>query len=308
MVFELNDALISGIIFAMENQERDFVLDAERCTLVCAEEADRSADRYYELPSWDSAAGYDIMERFVSHLYNPPASQALRSVLSSGRGVFRSFKQELKKYPEAERLWTRYKRREMAAVVQHWYNGLREAWGLEKIGEEPEDTEDLIRDDFIFRKAQAQTDADFISRSRMDTDREYIEQSPGSALASGIARLLRPDPASDLACMLIAQSLSRETAGFAAAHPFPEGKTETALITDLFVLPAYRGLGVGGALLSSLMGILAEQGFTFLAAMPPVSDSFCHFLLQRGFVCADGICAVQLDQLNLSIADKREVL
>lgn len=38
----------------------------------------------------------------------------------------------------------------MKREVIRWYNALREEWGLELIGEEPEETDDLVQDDFRF--------------------------------------------------------------------------------------------------------------------------------------------------------------
>ena len=73
----------------------------------------------------------------------------MRDALSAGRGVFRNFKNALKQSRDLERSWYRFKEREMRRVVAEWYNQEREAAGLERLGPEPEETEDLTVSDFV---------------------------------------------------------------------------------------------------------------------------------------------------------------
>jgi len=144
----------------MEDQEGEFYVDTLEGLVISvdAEEFDGDADegRYIVLPEWDSSEGFRMMEHFTAALRNALIREELSAALDRGRGVFRAFKDTLARYPETEKLWYAYKEREMKRVVIAWYNALRESWGLELIGEEPEDIEVLALEDFSFREGQAQ--------------------------------------------------------------------------------------------------------------------------------------------------------
>ncbi|MDR0910903.1 MAG: GNAT family N-acetyltransferase [Spirochaetaceae bacterium] len=157
MQFELNEAQIDEILFVMEDQNSNFIFDTESGEIINLDEqifTDKSentrGDRYIDLPDWDSSEGFLLMEHFAASLKNPIIQNKLRAALDRGKGVFRAFKDVLAEYPEAEQLWYSFKEREMRKVVLDWYNAMRETWGLEKIGLEPEDTDDLIFEDFKF--------------------------------------------------------------------------------------------------------------------------------------------------------------
>ena len=112
------------------------------------------SDRYYSLPVWDSISGFKLMEQFVTALKNALVADKLRNILSSGKGVFRNFKNVLKEYPEIEKQWFSFKEQKMKQVILSWYNDLRDFWGLEHLGFEPEENSELVQDDFFFRSFQ----------------------------------------------------------------------------------------------------------------------------------------------------------
>ncbi|MDR1596648.1 MAG: UPF0158 family protein, partial [Treponema sp.] len=157
MQFELTETLIDDIIFTMENQEwvsymdtvEGFVVGED--TLEFGELDNDTENRYIGLPDWDSSDGYNLMERFAAGLKNTVIRTRLSAALNRGKGVFRAFRDILAGHPEAEKLWYAYKNKEMKREVIRWYNALREGWGLERIGEEPEETGDLVQEDFLFR-------------------------------------------------------------------------------------------------------------------------------------------------------------
>jgi hypothetical protein len=163
MRFELSDALLDDIIFSMEDQNCEFWLDTVEGIVTGGPEdlsfygVDLGEDdgagglRYISLPKWDSSEGFNLMERFAVSFRNPLIQKKLTLALNKRKGVFRAFKDTLARYPEAEKLWFSYKEKEMKREVLNWYNGLREEWGLEKIGMEPEDSGDLVLEDFRFR-------------------------------------------------------------------------------------------------------------------------------------------------------------
>jgi GNAT superfamily N-acetyltransferase len=159
MQFELTDAIIDEILFAMEDQNGDFLFDTREGVVVDqnddGEEALEDTDdmeRYVSLPEWDSSAGFSLMQGFAASVKNPVLQVELNKALNRGRGVFRAFKDCLASHSEVEKLWYAYKEKAMHDIIVAWYNALRVEWGLEKIGPEPEETDDLILEDFKFRK------------------------------------------------------------------------------------------------------------------------------------------------------------
>ena len=150
MVFPLTGSLFADILNALENQEQSFLIDAESRTLVHADGITSDGIRYYSLPEWDSAAGFALRTEFADKLRAPLAKEELQRVLHSGRGVFKSFKNVLKEFPQVEKLWHLYKNKSMQRFIGSWYNSLREIWGLEQLELEPEENGDLLHDDFIF--------------------------------------------------------------------------------------------------------------------------------------------------------------
>ena len=149
MSFELDKALIDDILFHMENQDGVFLLDTLKGVVIDMDNNDYDSDRYISLPEWSSADGYRLMERFTASLKNPVLREELSIALNRNRGVFRAFRDALSQHPEAEKHWYNFKDKEMKDEVIAWYNALREEWGMEPIGEEPEETDSLVREDFV---------------------------------------------------------------------------------------------------------------------------------------------------------------
>lgn len=261
--FDLTPELIDQIIFGMENQEKGFVVDTHDREVLPADEVDRTTDpdRYVDIPEWSSVHGFQLMEKFVTSLRNPLFREILRDALSSGRGVFRKFKDALKQRPEIERLWFSFKEKEMKRVVYRWYNQLREAWGLEQIGPEPEDTEELILSDLTIRPETGE---------HMDLIREldrkaFFEMFPESSAAYVRDLYDRRREYFDLAMdddalLLVAETPAREFAGFAwgAEEALDAGMALSRLL-QLYVIEEYRGLGLGRALLRRFCSVCAER-------------------------------------------------
>jgi len=166
MRFELDNILIDEILFHMENQDGDFLFDTQERIIIdlyndlddeeeddnTKEDVDYNSDRYISLPEWSSGDGYRLMERFAASLKNPVLREELSGALNRSRGVFRAFRDVLNQYPETEKQWFRYKEQEMKYGVIAWYNALREEWGLEPVGCEPEDNTSLVLEDFVIKE------------------------------------------------------------------------------------------------------------------------------------------------------------
>ncbi|GHU71104.1 hypothetical protein FACS189450_06600 [Spirochaetia bacterium] len=264
MQFELTEALINDILFAMEDQEGEFLVDTQAGIVVnenddnFEEEAeeDQPMDRYIGLPEWESADGFRLMERFAAGLRNPLVRTELSAALNQGKGVFRAFKDILGRYPEAEKLWFAQKEQEMKRQIIRWYNSLREEWGLARIGGEPEDTADLVLEDFRFREPKVDDTAAAEELHRFCIG-EYQKYAAENNIA-GIG-LEEDSPAAESgagpAVGLVAETGGGEFAGYISAVR----KGSALHINALEVRTEYRGLGIGEALLSRFLEKATEE-------------------------------------------------
>ncbi|MDR3191893.1 MAG: GNAT family N-acetyltransferase [Treponema sp.] len=281
MRFDLTKALIDDLLFSMEDQNGEFLLDTREGMIILTDETFDDADeedRYIGLPDWDSADGYQLMEHFTAALRNPVVRDELNTALNRGRGVFRAFKDILSHYPEIERRWFAYKEREMRRSIIRWYNGLREEWGLEKIGTEPEETEDLILEDFRFREADPQ-DAQAAENLHRICREEYLKYSRENNPAAEVflAGLSWSFPG-DLA--LVAETGGGDFAGYVAA-----AGTDPALhVLALEVKPEYRGLGVGETLMTRFLEKARKGPCSRVTVdLPSTAEGFSRELLREAF-------------------------
>ena len=271
MQFELTEALLDDILFSMEDQEWEFYIDTQEGVVVNGDEVrdeleEDDTNRFIDLPDWDSSSGFRLMERFTASFRNPLIRNELSVALNQGKGVFRAFKNILSKHPEAEKLWFTYKEREMKREVIRWYNGLREEWGLEKIGLEPEETEDLVLEDFRFREFR-------------DDDR--IAAADLHRLCTEEAENVWPiEEGADETLALTAESGNGDFAGFISA----DRKGQKLFIRTLEVKPEYRGLGIGKALLGHLLEKIdpSRVSRVFLD-LPVEQEGFSRALIREGF-------------------------
>jgi ribosomal protein S18 acetylase RimI-like enzyme len=266
MEFELSKELIDQIIFGMENQDQDFFVDAETQQVIGREDIEETDlnSRYFPIPEWASVHGYNLMERFVSSLKNPIYREQLRSILSSGRGVFRQFKNAVKQRSDIERLWFVFKEREMRREVFRWYNALRDVWGLEHIDLEIDNTEELVLSDFTFRewKEEARKETTEVIE---DLDRtaffDMLSDLPPKAVEALYAdrRAGEYAPEDKNAFILTALTPEEEWAGFIWAAEEEKSGGLSSTILQLYVFPEYRGLGLAKALLDQYLKASFER-------------------------------------------------
>jgi ribosomal protein S18 acetylase RimI-like enzyme len=272
MRFELDKILTDEILFCMEDQDGEFLLDTLEGKVINTvnydldDEPDLDGeDRYISLPEWDSNDGFRLMEKFTVELKNPVVRQELVAALNVKKGVFRSFKNVLEQYPETEKMWYNFKDRKMKDKVIAWYNMLREEWGLEPIGGEPEDISGIILEDFIFRDVNGNDAADVSALHELCIEElkdSLFEKNPFD-FTSGIG--------------LAAETASGEFCGYIRAD-----KNEAYLqITRLEVKPEYRGMGIGKTLLAKLLEKTEGQGVIF--DLPAGSDYFSRTLHIENF-------------------------
>jgi GNAT superfamily N-acetyltransferase len=272
MQFELSPALIDEILFFMEDQDGEFLVDTQEGFVISAddEEFDAEAeDRYITLPEWESSEGFRMLEHFTATLHNALAREELSAALDRGRGVFRAFKNTLSRYPEIEKLWYAYKEREMKRVVIAWYNGLRESWGLELIGEEPEDIEGLALEDFNFREGNAQD-----SPLAEKLHKSCIDGYDDAGVLSG--KWVFPGDISFVALT---------AGGEFAAYISSERMSDTLLrICALETEQEYRGLGLGKTLIARLLEKADSLNIpNVIIDLPAGQEFFSRALLREAF-------------------------
>lgn len=279
-------------MFAMEDQGADYALDAASGRLEdIASFADGLPAGYVELPQWGPTDGFRMMERFVAVVRDTALQRELRSILFSGKGVFKNFKNLLKSHPQGEKQWFAFREKEMTGYITLWYNQLREAHGLELLGEEPEDTEELLQDDFIFREYEAAKDKEQATLAANNFMAEREAQWPGEiGLAlSSLWQENRAGGESERFLSLVAETVGGDFAGCIEARVYPSHARETLLLTSFFVLGRYRGLGIGKKLLEQCALQVQEKGIRWIILADPIIPVFLQTCLTRiGFVSSGG--------------------
>ena len=278
MLFDLTEPLIESILFSMEDQGRKFLVDTQEGVVLGktgepAKAAGKEQNRYTELPKWDSSDGFRLMERFAAAFRNPVVRKELGGALNRGKGVFRAFKDTLGRYPEAEKRWFLFKEQEMRREILRWYNALREEWGLERIGEEPEETGDLVLEDFRFREPGPED-----GEAAAELHRICAEEGRNWACENGMTGAPEDPPSGEMA--LVAETGGGDFAGYVSVS-----RRETlARITALEVRPEYRGFGIGEALVSRLVDRLRETGVSHITIdIPAGAEGFSRVLLRSSF-------------------------
>jgi len=188
--------------------------------------------------------------------------------------VFRSFKNVLEQYPETEKLWFNFKDRKMREVVIAWYNGLREEWGLEPIGSEPEDISAIILEDFVFREGK-EGDAHEVSALHALCVEELKEKTKACVKETKAPSNLAGN------VFLAAETASGDFCGYISA----EKTSEYLQITRLEVKPEYRGMGIGKTLLAKFLSKLPEkaEGQGIIFDLPAGFEYFSHTLHIENF-------------------------
>ncbi|MDR1326287.1 MAG: GNAT family N-acetyltransferase [Treponema sp.] len=271
--FELTEALINDLLFSMEDQEGEFYMDVQDAVIAESVNTEDNKNRYISLPDWDSSDGFRLMERFTVGVRNPLVREELSTALNRGKGVFRAFKNVLHIYPTIEKRWFSFKEREMKREVIRWYNALRDEWGMERIGIEPEETDDLILEDFIFRSTQEKdiAEAAFLHRCCLE-EYQANAKRPFPQAEQNIAEYI----------VFIAETGSGDFAAYISAAR--DQNNEILHITALEVKAEYRSLGIGEELLSCFIEKLTPHDVTMLSIDLPVeSEGFSRVLLRNNF-------------------------
>ena len=297
MTFTLSESLLDEIKAALENQEQQFLVDAAQNNLVEKTDGLKGDDEFfYELPEWDSAAGFKLREDFVSNLNSPLAHEALQEVLHSGRGVFRNFRNVIKDYPEVEKRWHIYKNNKMMCYINNWYNNLREVWGLEKLDYVPESDDSLIHDDFSFTAYTQENKKELLlhMNAAFRERNENLSQELSQAIYNSWLEQFELAQSKNL-IGFICRSFSNDFAGCITVSQLLQTQEKVMVLTSLFVPEAFRGLGIGTELINMCLSELKKLGKTWLI-MPNmfIPEYLEPLLLRTGFNKIDLGFAAQL--------------
>ena len=283
MYFDLTESIKDSILNAMDDQTSDLVFDSKSRSVVESDQNTTNNEQYIDLPKWTSADGFKIRQDFVSCLHAPLAKDELQQILHSGRGVFRNFKSCLKQYPEIEKKWHLFKRRKMLLKVNEWYNALRELWGLEALEAEPEDFEDLVQNDFIFRGYDSAKDKEsvlhYANVKEVCID-ENLEEVSAAIKFLWERQFLSQD--SDFG--LVSKTFSDDFAGCITFQACTSSSTKAVGLSAFFVLKNFRGLGIGRMLLSQSLELLRKRKIQWvIIANVIIPDSMIPLLNRSGF-------------------------
>ncbi len=292
-IFDLTKDIIDQIIFAMEDQEEDFVIDREKGEIISKKALGSmdisKEDRYIEIPEWKPIDGYRLMERFASTLRNPLYRERLLEALSSGKKVFRNFKNILKENPSIEKRWFIFKAQEIKRIVYDWYNQQREILGLERVEPEEEETTDLVLSDFVFtlwddKDREQRIQLDSLISMYGEASAEMCPESEG--IDRDKVRKLFLDRNS---VIVVAVSPADEIVGFVMGRAQDDIAESILVIESIYVDKAYRGIGIGKELLRSFIKMSNETGYSGVSVnlpkpLLPFSSLFENFGFTPSFV------------------------
>jgi GNAT superfamily N-acetyltransferase len=276
---EVTEEILERVVYGMENQKDLLFLDPSDGVLHPV--ADDNGT-FIPLPPWGPTEGYRLMDGFTGTLPDTMFRERLLAILHSGTGVFRHFKDALKERSELEGLWRRYKRREMRKTALSWLNRWSVALALEALGPEPEDWDDLPLEDFSIRAA---ADSDMGLVRNWD---HIAESEAFPELTAGERNAVKSRDRGGLeiesADVIVAESASGEPVGFSWAIVQGETNHLEGRLMQVFVVPEFRGLGIGRRLATCSLEMAEKMGAVTLNVKSGASGKRLEpFLEQSGF-------------------------
>lgn len=264
--FTLNSSKINEILYSMENQEKDSFINIETGVIEFFDKGSKQelVEELHTLPEWGPIQGFRIMDDFTEVLKNPLVKQELKSVLKSGHGVFKKFKNVVKANTEVEKLWYQYKKNEMRTLILTWYNQLRELAGLEVLtDDEFEDEQELLGFDFTIEVASTDS-LDFITSNDKKGFHELYNIYPNDVIEELYERKREGiifDEILDNDYVFVAKSPTGDTIGYIWFIDYILGKNFKVIeLVQLYVDPTFRGLGLGKLLLEKILEKFKELG------------------------------------------------
>jgi ribosomal protein S18 acetylase RimI-like enzyme len=262
-LFELSEKVVEQIVFAMEDQEREFVIDLESGEALPAE--GHSGEGYVRPPVWSSREGFKLMEDFLASVHQPSARDALSAALARGRGVFKAFKAVLAERQDLERAFRGFKFRAMHRTIAIWYDDIREARGLERLGPEPEDTDELVLTDLDIGIIDLKEAKKYLLPLLEESEEEGMDSLPSHLVAFELERVRNEIAASEDGLCAIAYDDEGGALGAALGFRTIVGERGFGRIVFLMVKKEFRRMGLGRTLLESLTKAFFREGMPLVA-------------------------------------------
>ncbi len=291
-MFDLNDDIIGDILFAMEDQGNSYTIDLKDGKVMMLDENGEYdpdvtgvelAEPYDDLPEWTSRDGFDLMEGFAETVSNPEIRKDLAAALKRGRGVFRAFKDAVERDRAVAERWFAFKDAAMTKVVVEWYEELRESKGLERLGLEPEETEDLVLSDYSFKRHQSEAWSElarFVAAARTEAAGSHLQ----AIVDFEFERLDAEFRDAFEVWIVTADNAVLETEAVAAARIVRSGPRAFCRVAFLYVEPERRRLGLGMEMLEELRRWCKEADVPyFLVDAPFLPEGFADRLGRSGF-------------------------
>jgi len=156
-MFQLTDASLERIIFAMENQSSKLQINLENGDIVDEKQITENSEAlrkgsFASPPPWDSRRGFALLEAFAATVTSPPEIKAaLNAALRRGKGVFKAFRKALAADDALLHRFQEFKLRSMRPFVEEWLQAMQEGQSLAVLKDAPEDIADLIDSEIDFR-------------------------------------------------------------------------------------------------------------------------------------------------------------
>lgn len=303
MDFKLNPEIMENIIFCMENQKDVFFFDIKQKRCVSASESgEMERENLIPLPEWTPVHGFRLMEEFTGTVKNPVIREKLRETISVRTGVFKRFRQILSGYPEFDQAWRFFKKDRLKKTVYNWYQTISLAKELSDLGEEPEETYEIIRNDFIFGSCKPSSgflksqcrpfsgaEPETVSKNTALPEKiieegfsevlEKIPETSRQAAANLFLRFISGNPGNME--IFYAETPAAEKAGAVLVEYFSgKGNGKTAVVTAAAVKMEFRGLGVFTQLLETVKSSAEKKSYRAMCFMPFTSP-FLNPLLER---------------------------
>lgn len=283
-MFELSDTAMERVMFAMEDQDRSFMIDLSTGDAVPMPAEGLAPDSCVPPPSWSSRDGFRVMESWHAGLRNPALRRELSAVLARGKGVFKAFKETLSAWPDAEKSFKDFKARAMRKRIESWLDDQREVHGLARLQPEPEDLSDIFASDFEVRVEPLSRApkglAELVGKAEAES-LDYLPAAAASREAAALAEALRTErhghcafvEDGDGGLLGCAFGFSEESRGRACGE-----------IRFLYVQEGFRKMGLGISMLSALRSAFVAEGIgavVFDSLLLP--QEYAEALAARGY-------------------------
>lgn len=290
-MFELDESIISDIMFAMENQDTDFAIIKRNGEVIqmerCIEESayDSSSEVLLTIPEWSSTQGYQLMEDFTAGVSDPIARVNLRTALNRGKGVFKAFKIELEKLPSLLQRWYEFKEASMRRYIIDWYNSMADSHELSELGPEPEAYENLLDFDLIFK-----IDYNNCHDQFADTIKQAYEEAmydfPKPLIAYEYNKRMEELAEQNDNALLFtkAEAFAGALAGIAISKQYYIEGFSFARLLFLFVAKEYRNMGLARRLIENSRNELLKKDISnFIIDLPVLPKGFEEDLAVYGY-------------------------